>query len=210
MSTKPTPSKLFISTGSIDDVVLNWYGHPADKFYPFATEYHYAARRLVDHSRDSELRDIGACPVVFLYRHSLELLLKEILMTGRYLGSESLKPDSITDMGHDLRRLWDACKSLLRGTSMWEEWSASLADHENVIVEFAKIDAGSFSFRYPISKNGTRAALAANRPDLGFAFNLKHFCQTMDELLLALHRLSWQVETEVQGSQEQKVHQFGP
>lgn len=80
-------NKLFIATGGLSDVVLNWYGQAIEKLEPYAKAYHSSARLLIEKSSDDELRDINACPVVFLYRLSLELYLKAILI----LGSEILR-----------------------------------------------------------------------------------------------------------------------
>jgi hypothetical protein len=202
MSTQPTPAKLFVDTGASGDVVLNWHGHPPDKLYLYANEYHCAARRLVERSSAQELRDIGSCPVVFLYRHSLELLLKDILMTGLPLRHGSPQAKSIVELGHDLKQLCGACETLLKEVSLWAEWRESFDTLGTVISEFASVDVGSFSFRYPIAKDGTSASLRANRQDSGFAFDLKHFCQTMDELLRVLHGLACEVEVLVQRSQD--------
>lgn len=81
--TKPLGNDLFVATGGLSDVVINWIGEPTEWFDFYAKAYHSAARRLFEKSSQKQLRDIGACPVVFLYRHSLELYLKEILISGQ-------------------------------------------------------------------------------------------------------------------------------
>ena len=75
-------NKLFIASGGLSDVVLNWYGQAIEKLEPYAKAYHSAARLLIEKSSSDQLRDIGACPVVFLYRLALELYLKAILILG--------------------------------------------------------------------------------------------------------------------------------
>ena len=74
--------KLFVETGGLSDVVLNWYGEAVEKLEPYAKAYHSAAQLLIETSTGDQLRDINACPVVFLYRLSLELYLKAILILG--------------------------------------------------------------------------------------------------------------------------------
>ena len=74
--------ELFIETGGLSDVVLNWYGEAVEKLEPYAKAYHSAAQLLIEKSTGDQLRDINACPVVFLYRLSLELYLKAILILG--------------------------------------------------------------------------------------------------------------------------------
>ena len=75
-------NKLFIDSGGRSDVVLNWYGQAIEKLESYAKAYHSSARLLIEKSSDDELRDISACPVVFLYRLSLELYMKAILILG--------------------------------------------------------------------------------------------------------------------------------
>ena len=74
-------SKLFIATGDRSDVVLNWYGQSIDKLDLYSEAYRSAAQSLIEKSSEDQLRDIGACPVVFLYRLSLELSLKAVLIS---------------------------------------------------------------------------------------------------------------------------------
>ncbi len=100
---------LFSATGMLSDVVLNWYGQPLEKLDSCAQAFHAAGKRLAGKSSAEQLRDIGACPVVFLYRHSLELYLKSILITGSKILEREAKPfrtvEAILKIGHDLSGL---------------------------------------------------------------------------------------------------------
>ena len=110
--------KLFVETGGLSDVVLNWYGEAVEKLEPYAKAYHSAAQLLIEKSTGDQLRDINACPVVFLYRLSLELYLKAILI----LGTSILRPDAtpfrtveeILNQRHNLPGLWKEFKTLCR------------------------------------------------------------------------------------------------
>ena len=84
---------LFVASGDLSDVVLNWYGHSIDKLDIYAQEsYRSAAQALVERLTNDQLRDIGACPVVFLYRVSLELFLKAVLISGAKLLQQHDEP----------------------------------------------------------------------------------------------------------------------
>ena len=102
---------LFVETGDDSDIVLNWFGRPMEKFDSYAEAYRLAARRLLEMSSNKELRDNYASPVVFLYRHSLELSLKEILINGQKILQLETKPfqpeQEILNMKHDLLLLWN-------------------------------------------------------------------------------------------------------
>jgi hypothetical protein len=64
------------------------------------------------------------------------------------------------------------------------EWGAQLDAHREIIKEFASLDQCSFSFRYPVKKSGDSSLLPS------FRFDLRHFCEQMDEVLKELNAIS--------------------
>jgi hypothetical protein len=179
---------LFVTSGDLSDVVLNWYGQPIEKLASYAEAYHSTARRLFEKSSPDELRDINACPVVLLYRHSLELYLKEILINGQRILQHDSKPFLVAKdiLNHDLCKLW---RELIRlHEQLGWSWEADLAAHGSVIEEFHSTDMGGFSFRYPVEK---KSGDATTRQD--FRFNLRHFCCRMDQVLNKLDEMSCNV-----------------
>lgn len=200
-------SVLFERTGSPSDVTLNWFGHPVGRTYTFAGEYWRAAKMIVQASSAEELRDIGACPVVFLYRHSLELYLKEILFTGGVLISQSADPRDVPKLGHDLEKLLNSCDEILRAAGATD----ALASVAPTIREFSRTDAGSFAFRYPVDRLGNQSLKGNARQPLSsndFSFNLDVFCTRMDAVLNTLDSLCHAVETTVALMREEHAHQF--
>jgi hypothetical protein len=177
---------LFVATGSPSDIVLNWFGKPMEKMDSYAEAYHLAARRLFEKSSNAELRDEYVCPVVFLYRHSLEILLKEILINGQKILQLEAKPfqteEQILKIGHNLSSLWKELKKLHEQID-WT-WETDLDAQGEIIEEFDELDSNSFSFRYPVTKDGD-SALGQN-----FSFDLHHFCDRMDEVLEKLDSVS--------------------
>ena len=184
---EPSCKSLFSPSGSPSDAVLNWFGEPNEKFGAYAEAYRLAARRLLEKSSHGELRDIGACPVVFLYRHSLELYLKEILICGQKLLHHQCKSiqsqDDILKSGHNLSKLCDAIKDLHNQIGF--EWELELEGCMAKIKEFDRQDPQSISFRYPLSKNGSAAL------EESFQFDLRHFSDRMEVVLEKLDAISF-------------------
>lgn len=93
-------------------------------------------------------RDFLVCPIIFNYRHFLELSLKFMLATfGRHVEIEA------NWNTHKLEVLWKDFETMLErfGTSDPDNADPIVAE---VIAQFAKIDPGSYSYRYPIDQKG--------------------------------------------------------
>jgi hypothetical protein len=92
--------------------------------------------------------DIAFWPAVFLYRHSVELLLKEILFYGSRLKGCSL--DIKIMSSHSLKPLWDAARPLLNGN----EDGTAYKIVDELVSDFQKVDPRGDAFRYYRSKSG--------------------------------------------------------
>ena len=92
--------------------------------------------------------DLLVYPVMFLYRHYLEISLKHILIVLRkYFEDSSTLPTH-----HRLNTLWGLVRSLME-----KQWNSveHVANYEAIgdrIREFHGVDELSFSFRYPVTK----------------------------------------------------------
>ncbi len=82
-------AKLFDRTGSHGTVILNWTGDEVFEFERMARAFHETGRQAADRLVNLEigvdgwpLHDFLAYPVVFLYRHALELHMKAIILAG--------------------------------------------------------------------------------------------------------------------------------
>jgi hypothetical protein len=93
-------------------------------------------------------RDFLIYPIIFNYRHFLELSLKYQLAThGPTVGEVS------NWKSHNLEKLWDFFQNML------DCYGALHPDEarpvvKQVILEFAKIDPKSDTYRYPVDQNG--------------------------------------------------------
>lgn len=67
------------------NVVLNFMGRPESEFNVYASAFWRAGRLLAKSLAGGGYRDMDACPIVFLYRHALELYMKSIVRRGKSL-----------------------------------------------------------------------------------------------------------------------------
>ena len=200
-----TKKRILFTPGTMHgNVVLNFQNSPMSEFGHYAEEFHKAGKLLVQRIKRSRgYSDLQACPIVFLYRHALELYLKDIVIVGNwFIESSGATPVVKTeDIGsHGLSRLVPAVKQAFDVVG-WG-WKIEL-DHMKTDKEFQKllneidtIDPLSQSFRYPTKKNGD-ASLSKH-----FLFSIVEFCKTLDPILDLLDSASfglreqWQVYAE--------------
>ena len=114
--------------------------------------YFEASVLLVDGVAKGSLReDIEGLAAVFLFRHYLELKLKEIALRGRLLVSESENAirEDVKKVAntHELSVLWqwvlDDAKPKM---SLWENYDTEFVG--KCITEFDAVDKKGFAFRY--------------------------------------------------------------
>ena len=117
--------------------------------------YKKAADLMVEASAGSHaLRSILVFPIIFTYRQFLELSLKyHLAMFGSAVGIE---PNWTS---HDLAALWTQFSDMLDryGTPDPDEADPVV---EEVVLEFAKIDPKSYSYRYPVDQRGNPLPIA--------------------------------------------------
>ena len=113
------------------------------------TGYKDAADLMVDRSTsDRSARDTLVFPIIFNYRQFLELSLKHQL--AAYGPRVGIRANWKT---HDLATLWSEFLEMLEryGTQDPDEADPVVGE---IILEFAKIDPGSYSYRYPVDRKG--------------------------------------------------------
>lgn len=83
--------KLFIDDGRPHGtVILNWHGTPEKEFTYIAEAFRVLAQEAVAKLRRNKrfglhglpIEDFRAYPIIFLYRHALELYMKAIVLVG--------------------------------------------------------------------------------------------------------------------------------
>lgn len=153
--------QLFLSSNiGLDNAVVaknSWA-----RMHFMAEGYKRAADLLVDQAIKSRPdRDFLLYPIVFSYRHYIELILKTLIADyGPMVGVE---PDWSC---HQLETLWPRLREILDLCSDDHD-NEALNSVEACIAEFAKIDPGSFTFRYPKHKSGKAINIDFEHLDLG-------------------------------------------
>ena len=135
-----------------------------ERLYRMINGFCEAAHVLVEQSEsEPHLRSSFVYPVVFLYRQSLELHLKYLLMA--YGPSAGELPDF---RSHDLKGLWSSCKRVVQ----FFEGNAEPADMvafqtvEDMIAEFDAVDPRSDASRFAHDTKGRPMKLPMPTIDL--------------------------------------------
>ena len=123
---------------------------PNERQYHMPRGYTQAADLLVENTKIVPGRMTKLVyPIVFCYRHFLELTLKAMLEEYGSLGNMPRK----NRPHHKLEDLWKDFRALLRNlNSDHPEMGTDAVEH--CIAEFGKIDPSSVTFRYPEKRIG--------------------------------------------------------
>jgi hypothetical protein len=185
-------SRFFSQERFHGNVVLNFTRFPKGELAAYGRSYHEAAQHLVKHTASTHYRDPDACPIVFLYRHAVELYLKAIIHWGNsllQLNGKPIAPHRNIFTEHRLRALLKSVKPILRFQKSLSNWDDShfrcFRDVEKVIEELEEFDPGSYSFRYPIDTTGTKGTLPHH-----MLFNVIAFGEEFDHLITILSGIS--------------------
>jgi hypothetical protein len=114
--------------------------------------YKKAADILVNYIIEVQIdQDYLVYPIVFLYRHHLELILKEVIKKGN--GLLDIYENVSEHTHHKIIDLWQKCKKIIK--DVWPEGSSDDLDAvDDCLTQFYKVDPTSMSFRYPTDKKG--------------------------------------------------------
>lgn len=170
-------SKLYESIADDEWFDANQWHSIRDQWYLVASSYKNAADLLVDELPDALLLGLDrvyiACPVMFLYRHYLELALKALMLDSQALGKQVHHNRTARNLeaklpGHPLMKSWQLIKELLSelddevcaDDAAFTEAKAIYGAIEEHINQFGHIDPKSFNFRYPTDRQGTERILA--------------------------------------------------
>lgn len=138
---------------------VGWVQAQPREMFGYAEGYRTAAVVLFESAVERGMSpDYLVFPLTFLWRHHVELALKDIIATGRQLAGEpwGFPPH------HRLLDLWNDAK---RHVLMCGDPAApELANVEANLVEFENIDPGADGFRYPLNRARTSRSLP-NAPE---------------------------------------------
>jgi hypothetical protein len=156
---------------------VSFEDHPLARDVHIWEGYMRAGAALVDlceQSGDRLDRHELVYPILFCYRHALELAMKWIVgQYGRY--ADVAAEDHLH---HDLWKLWAVCKKVIVDVGSDGENEELLAV-EQVVKDFHDLDKGSFSFRYSRDRNGMTIQLPNMTFDLS---NIKNVMEAVNNL----------------------------
>ncbi len=154
--------KFFRSSSIHGNVLLNFTQNPVNDLSAFAEGYHEAGKYLVNRmAKGRGYADYEGYPILFLYRHALELYLKAIVFKGamllRLISSERIDTDRLF-RNHGLVSLLPPVRAIFRDLGwQWDfEVSAlrTFDDFSELVRAIDRIDPYSYAFRYPVDKHG--------------------------------------------------------
>ena len=191
MNTPKTPrpwpkfgDSLFSQSGDTsNDAPLKFDRNPWDPPNPwdlYARGYLEAAGHLSARAIEAGREfDTSIYPIVFLYRHYLELRLKELIVQGSAL----TEVPSNLKLNHHIDELWRSVRKILE--KIWpNEPGTELEAVELCIGELCAVDKKSDEFRYPFRRDGGQTL-----PELKH-LNLRHFREVMDGIAAFLESCS--------------------
>ena len=201
------PKTLFVDTGrNHGAVILNGLGTPGQEFGFYGEAFHAAGKALVQGLKNDPgfglygfpLNSFKAVPVVYLYRHAMELYLKSIILEGAGVlplrGKARMELRTIhplRDLTNDVAQIFEAFR--------WS-WNfqlphfRTLADFLSVVTELDSVG----EIRYPTRKDGG-TVLQRN-----FRFNLFEFCELMDPVYEVLAMKAWAASGQLQTEYEMR------
>jgi len=139
---------------------------PGERFYRMKKAFKTAADLLVSYSEENtHERSNLVWPVVFCYRQYIELALKDMIAVhGKQVVPEILpnwKDHQLPTLWRSYKELIDATFSAINAVDLPE-----VAAVEACIEEFNRVDAGSYTFRYPTDKQGNQIDIPLSSIDL--------------------------------------------
>jgi len=133
-------------------------------------------------------------PVIFLYRHFVELKLKEIILELDSLGSTEVS--ETTFMKHDLMNLWAYLKNHLDCIRAPIHNRQIIPSLDSLLSELHKMDPDSYHFRYAVDRKWQ----PVNVPR---CLSVAHFKETMDVINHGLNYLQCGIEIELDTRREE-------
>lgn len=123
--------------------------------YGYKEGYRRAAIVLLREVVDGKMSpDFAIFPLAFLWRHHVELALKDIIADGRDLAEEAARSST----HHCLATLWSEARKYI--VEYGDPNAPELTNVEANIVEFERIDPRADGFRYPRARDGIQQNLA--------------------------------------------------
>ena len=172
------------------NVCFNFFGNPIDHLASYARGYHAAGKRLAGILAASRgYGDYEGYPILFLYRHALELYMKAIVCRGAQLLNllDMATPDtSKLFKVHRLSRFLPSVKAVFDGVGWtWDTDTVGMRTFQEfteLLLGIEELDADSYNFRYPTDTEGHPAL------ERHTMVNAVAFARNMDPVLAGIMR----------------------
>jgi len=182
--------KLFIE-------VKDWFNNAClnylkDNWDLYTMGYKLAGDKLVEYVVDKNVdQDFLVFPIVFLYRHYIELQLKIIIKEGNKL--LGIKEDF--ENTHNLNKLWAKAGNIIK--MVWpKEKSDVFVAVKGYISQLNDIDPISFSFRYPVDKKRNKTLEGLEK------INIRNFSEVINKLAFFLDGCSYGISVYLETKHE--------
>ena len=148
----------FDEISDMSSFVISFTNDPKGEFAAFAKGYTLAANRLAASLLEApRFPDYEAYPVVFLYRHALELSLKHIIYGGVELAAFR-RMDDVNEQLKNNHNLVDLSRTAGKVVSLLFPNDEMLGRLNTTVAaiceEWSQIDPRSDAYRYPIDTKG--------------------------------------------------------
>lgn len=148
-------------------------------WHAYVAGYKEAADRLVAGIAEGlHGQDMLVFPILFLYRHYLEVSIKELIKECQPMlgitppAKPKIEQRNMAAQGHDLDGLWSYLKGLLPGIYPGIP-DVVLEEIDRVVVAFHRHDEAGDAARYPVDLSGQRTLSGLN------AINLRKLSEDM-------------------------------
>ncbi|MFA5293863.1 MAG: hypothetical protein WC496_12645 [Phycisphaerae bacterium] len=132
-------------------------------WYAYSEGYKRAANILVEYVKTNRIDlDVLVYPIIYLYRHHLELCLKSIISNGRKLLDRSGEFQKI----HKLNDLWREARIILEKVYKGDP-TDELDEIEKVFDQFCSREPTGVDSRYPTYKDGNKTLPGLTHINIG-------------------------------------------
>jgi len=140
---------------------------------------------LINNHKDDWLKiDSFIYPILFTFRHYLEVIIKDTTRYHRMIRREVYSDQVGFKNDHSLSKLWNELRPYLEATYRdSEDLEDKLTAIEKLLAEFDDKDKGSYSFRYPFE--------SSRSIDADIQFALPHISLDLKNLQMIFQKLSY-------------------
>lgn len=142
-------------------------------------------------------RDSHIYPILFNFRHYLELIMKDTLTIYKLINNESAKDEENNDL-HNLCKLWNKLKPYIAQTEDMN--TEDIKAFETLINDFHKLDKNSTSFRYTLDISGENLNISQSQSIS--LDNLEIIMKKMHNFIEGINALSYAQLDNIQDSYE--------